>query len=354
MTQITGANGTIGYACTAYALCTGYRVRCIVRREDAIATIRSGPSVQSYLDRLEFAVVLNNEIGGAYDDAFANVDYVVHVAGVWPLPNLDPDTEIYHPFMQSMKNVLLSAETTGTVKRIVFTQAGAGLVDSEVGDAYGRGMTKVLNEHVKADAASVTYQPPLVSAHQAYCAAKAQCMDYLEQLRQSNTMPFVIVQVIPGTVIGSSDLVNTAEEARKHMDRQTRALIFDDNTPRYAFGFIHVQDCAKVHIEALDEEKVKDDDVPFAYIAAATTESGLEGEEVWSKAIRMIKEAFPAEIANGVFKVGAKRTPINMPYRVDSRLTERMLLGGQAIRGLEESARYVADWYAQLVAVEVK
>jgi hypothetical protein len=37
-----------------------------------------------------------------------------------------------------------------------------------------------------------------------------------------------------------------------------------------------------------------------------------------------------------------------MPYRVDSRETERMLLGGEKIRGLEDSVREVARWCARL------
>lgn len=38
-----------------------------------------------------------------------------------------------------------AAKKSCTVKHIVFTQAGAGLVDSEVGDTYGNRMEKVLN-----------------------------------------------------------------------------------------------------------------------------------------------------------------------------------------------------------------
>ncbi|KAH6625642.1 hypothetical protein C7974DRAFT_434664 [Boeremia exigua] len=352
LVAVTGANGTIGYACVAYALQTGYRVRCIVRREDAIATIKSGPSVQPHLDHLEFAVVPDNTVQDAYNKAFADVKYVVHIAGVWPLPTLHPDNEIYHPFIQSMKNVLSAAKAAGTVSRIVFTQAGAGLVDSEVGDTYGRGMTQVLDEHVKVNAESLTYQPPLTSPHQAYCAAKAQCIDYLDQLRVSKTAPYSIVQVIPGTVIGTSEFVETAEQAKKYMDRQTRALVFDDNTPRYAFGFVHVQDCARVHIEALDQQKVADADVPHRYVAAATTEEGLDGDQIWAKAVGMVRREFASEIGKGVFTVGDERTPTNMPYRVDSRITEKTLLGGDKMRSLEESVKEVAQWYVQLTAKE--
>lgn len=68
------------------ALHAGYRVRCIVRREDAIAVIKSGPSVQDFLDRIEFATVSDNAIPGAYDNALIGAKYVVHIAGAWPLP----------------------------------------------------------------------------------------------------------------------------------------------------------------------------------------------------------------------------------------------------------------------------
>ncbi|KAJ4983320.1 NAD-binding rossmann-fold containing protein [Stagonosporopsis vannaccii] len=352
LVAVTGANGTIGYACVVYALQTGYSVRCIVRREDAIAMIKSGPSVQPHLGRLDFAIVPDNAAEGAYDEAFTDVNYVVHIAGVWPLPTLHPDNEIYQPFMQSMKNVLSAGKSSGTVKRIVFTQAGAGLVDSEVGDTYGRGMTQVLNEQVKVNAKSLTYQPPLTSAHQAYCAAKAQCINYLDQLRSSKTMPFSIVQVIPGTVIGPSEFVKTAEEARKYMDRQTRALIFDDNTPRYAFGFVHVKDCARVHIEALDQGKVPDSSVPPRFVAAATTEDGVNGDQVWEKAINMIEKDFASEVETGFFKVGRERTPTNMPYCVKSRMTEKLLLNGEPIRGLDDSVKDVAHWYIELFTKE--
>lgn len=308
--------------------------------------------MQPYLNRLDFAIVPDNAVEGAYNEAFAGVDYVVHIAGVWPLPTLHPDNEIYQPFMQSMKNVLSAGKSSGSVKRIVFTQAGAGLVDSEVGDTYGRGMTKVLDEQVKVNAESLTYQPPLNSAHQAYCAAKAQCIDYLDKLQISKIMPFSVVQVIPGTVIGPSEFVKTAEEAKQYMDRQTRALIFDDNTPRYAFGFVHVQDCARVHIEALDPSKVPDSGVPPRLVAAATTEDGLDGDQIWERALNMVEREFASEIETGAIKVGRERTPINMPYRVNSRLTEKLLLDGDAIRGLEDSVKDVAHWYFDLVAKE--
>jgi hypothetical protein len=58
---------------------------------------------------------------------------------------LHPDNDIYSPFIKSTHNVISAAQKSGTVKRIVFTQAGAGLIDSEVGDTYGNQMGQVLD-----------------------------------------------------------------------------------------------------------------------------------------------------------------------------------------------------------------
>ena len=262
--------------------------------------------------------------------------------------------------------MLQAAEKSGSVRRIVFTQAAAGLVDSEDGDTLGTRMEKVLDgkslrpvtrqkrtltcttEHVQVNQPSLHYRPPLKSAHNAYCAAKAQCMTTLNGLRLSNSLPFSIAQVIPGTVIGTSEFATTAAQAFAHMDRQTKALVFDGMQPRYAFGFVHVHDCARIHIEALDERKVSADDLPPWFIAAATTPEGFDGPRTWSEAVSAMEKEFPHQIEQGVFKLGREKVPMNMPYRVDSRHTERLLLGGAKIRGFEESAKEVARWYVGL------
>lgn len=213
-------------------------------------------------------------------------------------------------------------------------------------------MDQALDEQVQVDQQALTYRPPLKSPHQAYCAAKSQCMTYHNDLRVSKKTPFSIAQVIPGTVIGPSEFVITRQDAIMHLDRQTKAILFDDTKPRYAFGFVHVQDCARIHIEALDEEKVKTGDIPPWYIAAATTKTGMTGQQLWKSAMNMMIEEFVEELSifdfRGTFRLGATKVPINMPFRVDSRMTEGMLLGGDRIRGLEECVREVAQWYLSL------
>jgi hypothetical protein len=159
--------------------------------------------------------------------------------------------------------------------------------------------------------------------------------------------PFSIVQIIPGTVIGPSS-ARTRTAARAAMDRQSRALLFDDATPRYAFGFVHAADCASVHIEALDETKVPANQIPPFFIAAQAEDEGIDGESLWTRAVGVLESELAKEIEEGVFKVGRDRVPINMPYRPDSRLTEEILLEGRKLKGLGECVLEVARWYLGL------
>lgn len=132
------------------------------------------------------------------------------------------------------------------------------------------------------------------------------------------------------------------------MDRQTKALLFDNMKPRYAFGFVHVDDCARVHVDALNEENVKSEEVPRWFIAAGRSEEGVGGEEVWKTVGDMVESEFKEDVENGVFRLGKDKVPINMPYRIDSRLTERVVLGGERMRGFPECVSEVARWYLGL------
>jgi nucleoside-diphosphate-sugar epimerase len=172
-------------------------------------------------------------------------------------------------------------------------------------------------------------------------------MSHLDAIKHK--LPFSFVQVIPGTVIGPSELINTASEAYEKMDRMSKALLFNEVKPRYAFGFVHVDDCATVHVEALDEGKLPSSEIPGWLVAAASNEPGGTIQETWQTVGTMIETEFPDQVKEGVFKVAKRNLPINMPYRVDSGWTEDRLLQGRRFRKFEDCVRTVAEWYATLV-----
>ena len=145
----------------------------------------------------------------------------------------------------------------------------------------------------------------------------------------------------------------TASASLARMDRMSKALLFNDPKARYAFGFVHVDDCAAVHIEALDEDKVPDSELPDWYIAAASSPIGKTGSDIWREAGDAVEQEFKQEIERGIMVVGRDNVPINMPFRVDSRLTERLLLGGRKFRNLADCVTDVGNWYRKLATQDV-
>ena len=146
------------------------------------------------------------------------------------------------------------------------------------------------------------------------------------------------------------------------MDRMSRALLFSDNKPRYAFGFVHVDDCAAVHVNALDSDLLptslltsskEEEGVDWLVAASSTPPSpSVSGEQLWLETAQTLKHAFEDEVQRGVFEIGFDMVPVNMPFRVDGRRTEGLVLGGRRMRGLVECVGEVGCWYSKLARVE--
>jgi nucleoside-diphosphate-sugar epimerase len=62
------------------ALEAGYRVRSQVRSTSKSEPIKAAPSIQKYLDKVEFFIVSDIIKDGAFDEAVKGVDYIIHCA----------------------------------------------------------------------------------------------------------------------------------------------------------------------------------------------------------------------------------------------------------------------------------
>jgi nucleoside-diphosphate-sugar epimerase len=86
-----------------------------------------------YEDKVELAVVENNEAPGAYDSVVQGVDRVVHMAS--PLPGsagTDNEAGYLIPARDGIVNMLKSAKKSASVKRVVMTASSTAVVDSKV------------------------------------------------------------------------------------------------------------------------------------------------------------------------------------------------------------------------------
>jgi nucleoside-diphosphate-sugar epimerase len=119
---ITGATGFIGAQVALAALKAGHNVKLSVRREGQIESLRR--ALDTFADKLEFAIVPDYTTTGAFDEVLKEVDYVIHVASPLPKPNED----LLTPALKGTTSILESASKTPTIKKVVITASVASLI----------------------------------------------------------------------------------------------------------------------------------------------------------------------------------------------------------------------------------
>jgi len=119
---ITGANGYIASVTVSHFLSHGWHVRGTVRSAKSSAGLVS--ALQPYVDSgaLEFAIVPDITLPGAFNAAVSGVDAIVHMASPVSLSFTDPDPVI-HTAVQGTQTVLRSAFDFITGQRIFYGNA---------------------------------------------------------------------------------------------------------------------------------------------------------------------------------------------------------------------------------------
>jgi len=125
---VTGASGYIALHVVDILLKQGHKVRGTVRSikdETKIAPIKklNTSSSSSNLELVE-AELLNAD---SIEKAVQGMDYVIHIASPLPLANPSDENEVIRPALEGTLNVLRSAYSNKTVKRVVVTSSGLAI-----------------------------------------------------------------------------------------------------------------------------------------------------------------------------------------------------------------------------------
>ncbi|RPD61448.1 NAD dependent epimerase/dehydratase [Lentinus tigrinus ALCF2SS1-6] len=124
---VTGVNGFIAGWVAKELLEQGFSVRGTVRSTEKGEHIRK--ALAAYGDRLEFAVVQDITLPGAFDEAVKGVDAIAHLASPVSISAKDPD-QLIRPALDGTTSILHSASAPGSsVKRIVHISSLAAVVD---------------------------------------------------------------------------------------------------------------------------------------------------------------------------------------------------------------------------------
>ncbi|KAI0776383.1 hypothetical protein BC629DRAFT_1594890 [Irpex lacteus] len=126
---VSGANGYIAVWVVKKLLEDGFAVRGTVRSEKSIPYLQQ--LFSSYGDKVEFVIVPDITLPGAFDDAVKDVDAIAHTASPFHF-NVSHPKELIEPAVLGTTGILESALKHGkNVKRIIILSSCAAVMEAD-------------------------------------------------------------------------------------------------------------------------------------------------------------------------------------------------------------------------------
>jgi len=287
LVTVTGATGFIAGHTIATLLGRGYRVRATVRNPDRqaeLAHLRSLPGAE----RLEL-VAAELQRPGAFDDAVAGADAVLHMASPYVLDVADPQTELVDPAVNGTRNVLASCARQPSIRRVVVTSSMAAVTDEP-------GSDRPLTEDDWNTRSSLTRNPYYYSK----VLAERAALDFVRTERPG----WDLVVINPFLVIGPSlsPSLNTSNKIFVDLLGGQYPAIMD-----LTWGFVDVRDVASAHVRALETASASG-----RYLCAGETISMRSVVELLAEAHvpgTLPRRGFDCAVGNQLVKVSSYFQP---------------------------------------------
>jgi nucleoside-diphosphate-sugar epimerase len=335
---ITGGSGHIGSRVIVDALETGYSVRAAVRSQEKADKILSMHPVKSLNpgEKLDFVIVPDLLMDGAYDKALKGATYAIHVAS--PISEahkegMSFETTFIDPAVKGTLNILEAAKKSGSVRRVVITSSILGITSYK--DHVTPGDT-IFNEKSR----TTSYPEPYADASEAYAVGKAKALNETEAWmeREKASITFDVVNIFPGFVIGRDELMTDASDAFRGTNKVILGPIKGLDWGSVSGCSVHVCDVAMAHIKSLDSK------IPGNQGFLLVSE-GVKGTH-WENMFEIVAQHFPDAVKAGTLSNNGKIKSI--PAKYDASETEKAL--GFKHRDFKSQVIDVVDHYLELVA----
>jgi nucleoside-diphosphate-sugar epimerase len=346
--QITGSTGFVGFAVLKSLLHAGYHVRISLRKKSQIPTIKNHVSIAPFASAIEFVIVPDITISGAFDKVLDGVKYVLHTASpipfavslkyvspsfhCWPhntSQTKDPETDIINPAIHGTTSILNSALKFPSIIRVVITSSITAVIPPAVfftGDA-----TTIYNSSSRIRPLPTG---PWSDPRIAYLHAKTLALDATETFQKEKKPKFTIVNFMPGYVVDRNELATNLKTLGTGSNRIVVGIISGVVAPSPSpNGVVHIDDVARIHVEALDSSKVRGN---RDFILSA-------GVERYDDAEGIVRKAYPDAVGNGLLELGGSTPTTRMI--VDIRETVEVF--GE-FKTYEEMVKSVAGQYIEL------
>ena len=296
---------------------SGYAVRAAVRSEEKQSIILNAPSIQA-LDpghRLSFVIIPDITANGAYDGAVNNVKYVIHVASpqlsTEDIPQDQLDAEVTKPALKGTMNMLLAAQQSPTIQRLVITSSIFGLCPYDL-------LTSVFSDTVfteKTRAPDPSPDNPPANAYEAYCQSKVLALNTAERWLGKHKPHFDVIHVAPAITIGAHELFKTPEDYFGSSNLAALVPIAGGTWPYPTCGStVHLDDVSRVHVASLSPDIAGNQ----SFLVAG---NGINGTRL-DDGKDFAKQHFPDEVMGG-FLPCAGSLPTH-PAKIDASKTEEV------------------------------
>ncbi|KOS20577.1 putative uncharacterized oxidoreductase [Escovopsis weberi] len=330
---LTGGTGMIGIRILQELLLAGYRVRLAVRTPSKVPRLLADPLVAPHAHRVETASVPDIAAPRAFDEAIRGVRYVVHCASPVVEPHLqgtDYEVTLFRPAERGTLEVLEAAAREGEgVRAAVITASMASIVPVMLMDEV-----TVYDESARVD--KVT-GGPYATLTAAYYESKVVAFHAVEKFIADVKPSFKIVNLLPGFVLGPNRMATRPEDDTLVANRIIMAPLLGHALPYPLPPWsAHVDDIARLHVEALALEGGHDD---FVTIARA------EGQP-WAEAADIVRRRFPKEVEAGIFHPDVMDKAMSTKHKASAAKAEKVF--GIKWKSFEEQVVDLIEHYLEL------
>jgi nucleoside-diphosphate-sugar epimerase len=235
---VTGATGYVASWLVKHLLDSGVTVHAAVRDPKNTARLEhlTDIAATSAGDIKFFKADLLDK--GSYAKAMAGCSIVFHTASPFTINVKDPQKELIDPAVKGTRNVMETATSTPSVKRVVVTSSVAAINTDAIdcGNAPGG----ILIEEIWNTTASLSYQP--------YAYSKTLAEKEAWKIAEAQDQ-FKLVTVNPSLVIGPA-LANKPTSESFNIVRQMGDGTMKQGAPKLGIGAVDVRDLAKAHVAA--------------------------------------------------------------------------------------------------------
>ncbi|KZP00299.1 NAD(P)-binding protein [Calocera viscosa TUFC12733] len=253
---VTGVTGFVGSHVALQLLEHGYKIRATARSQHkADAWTEKYPHSNGEID---WAIVPDLSIPGAFDGIMENIDYVVHIATPVAVGFKDNEKDMLIPAMEGVMSVMRAAAKQPSIKHVTITGSW-GAIGGHRADEPGEEGRVYTPDDWNETTWKEAVNGPTGSAF-VYCASKSlsekAAWNFVETEKPKFTFTTLCAPLIYGPPVQVIDSMDTLPASCAEVWTVLSGKQQDLSHTLYPW-FVDVRDLAKIHVESLTNPKAR-------------------------------------------------------------------------------------------------